>query len=243
MDRRGVRLPRPGVRDRARSAPPRARDRTPAAERDGSGLAVGLACDRSSGRPAGPATDHRGALRPGEPVLPDLARRDHDLFLGVVRTARHDARGGAGGEVPADRRRHGPATRDAGVGDRVGVGWVRGVRGERDRVPCHHDHRVEGTSGVGGTDGGGAAPTRPGRGSAGGLRGHDRVVRRRDLDRDDRIHPGVALARVLPNRARSSGARRPGGPPDHHGGRPTLGVIEHQPGLHPTIRVPREPGA
>ena len=31
MDRRGVRLPRPRVRDRARGAPPRARDRTPAA--------------------------------------------------------------------------------------------------------------------------------------------------------------------------------------------------------------------
>ena len=239
MDRRGVRLPRPRVRDRARSAPSRARCRTPAAELDRSGIAVGLARDRSGRRSPRPAADHRGALRPGEPVLRGLARRDHDVLVGAIRTARHDARGSAAGEVPPDRRRHGSATRDAGVGDRLRVGRVRGVRGQRDRMSRHHHHRVEGTGGVGGTDGGGAATGRPDHGAARGLRQHDGVVRRGGLDRDDRIHPGVALARVLPDRERPSGARGPGGPADHHGGRPALGVIERQPGLRPTVRVPR----
>ncbi len=124
----------------------------------------------------------------------------------------------------------------------IGSGWGGFAAFAAGEIGCHRHlgHRVEGTGGMGGDSC--AADRhlgRPGRRCGWRTSRLRRAVRRGDLDRDDRIHPRVALARVLPHGARPARAWRPGGPAGHHGGRPTLGVVERQPRFHPSVRVPQ----
>ena len=58
---------------------------------------------------------------------------------------------------------------------------------------------------------------------------HDGFVRRGRVDRDDRVDPLVALARVLPRRARSTRTGRQGRSADHHRRRSALGILGCEP--------------
>src|SRR6186997_3133954 len=63
-----------------------------------------------------------GALRPVRRLLPALPRSDPDLQLRLLRTRRHDARGGADRQDRSLPRQAGPATRHDIAGRRMWLG-------------------------------------------------------------------------------------------------------------------------
>ena len=91
-------------------------------------------------------TQHRGPLRPGQRLLPDVPRRDDDLLERSLRRAGPVPRGRPAQQVPAHGGGRRPGPRPARPRDRDGLGRVRAVRGRRARLPGDHDHDLAGAA-------------------------------------------------------------------------------------------------
>ena len=96
---------------------------------------------------------HHRPLRPGQRLLPALARRDHDLLQRGLRVARPVAGRCPAQQVPRHRGAGRARGRRARARDRHRLGWVRALRRRRAGLPRHdRDHL--------------AGPARPGARSA-----------------------------------------------------------------------------
>ena len=136
---------------------------------------------------------HRGALRPGQRLLPPVARRHDDVLLGDVRR-RADGPAAAAQRAqvgpparPAAARRQGPPPRD-----RLRVGRLRDARRAAGRLPRHRRHALRGAARVGDA----ARSRRPGSrtGSTSGCRTTARCPRRTRRSRRSRCSRRSASA-------------------------------------------------
>ncbi len=186
-------------------------------------------------------SQHRRPLRPRQRLLPDVPRRDHDLFERRLRRARPIPGRRAAQQVPSHGGRRRPGPRPARPRDRNGLGRVRPVRGRRPRLPGDHHHDLPGAARPGprarAGRGAGAPRGRP----AVRLPGHRRHVRRDRLDRDARSRRRRVLRDVL--RGLRSGPR-PGGsaqpPVDHVPGRRVRPAAPRRE-LDPDVHLPGRP--
>ena len=89
------------------------------------------------------AAGHRPALRPRQRLLRGMARRDDDVQRGDLLPCPAVVGRGPAREVPSPGGGHRDRPRGPRARDRVRLGRVRHATGRRDRLPRHHDHRLE----------------------------------------------------------------------------------------------------
>ena len=171
---------------------------------------------------------HLGSLRPGQRLLPDVPRRDDDLFERGLRVARSVARRRAAQQVPAHGRGRRARPWPARARDRDRLGRLRAVCRGRARLPGDVGHDLPGAvrpcprACPGGRLGG------PRRHPAARLPRHHRDVRRDRLDRDARGRRRRVLRDVLREVRRGA---RPGRPAEH--------PVDHVPGRRLRAPAPR----